>query len=93
MGVEGRRPLFERQASARDIDMGDLSERVDASVGSAGAMNHDALSTELRERAFEIILDAICGGLTLPSAKGAPIVGDEQAQALHIAFFSRASPK
>ena len=77
MGVERRGPLFERQTSARDIGMGDLSERVDAGIGPAGAMHHDALSAELRERAFEMILDGISASLTLPSAKGAAIIGDE----------------
>jgi hypothetical protein len=54
-------------------------------------MHHDALSAELRERAFEMILDGISASLTLPSAKGAAIIGDEQAEALHPAFVSRAS--
>ena len=57
---------------AARIEVHDLRERVHARVGAARADGLDALTGDLRERGFEVILHAARRRLRLPAAERAP---------------------
>src|SRR6266516_416336 len=60
--------------------MGALCESVDACIGSSGPMNADRLASDTLKRALDMNLNCVAMGLTLPSRKSFPVVGDNHFQ-------------
>jgi hypothetical protein len=58
--------------------MSTLCEGVHAGISPSCAVNPNALGTNLLESRFEVVLDAIAAGLTLPSGKRPAVVGDHE---------------
>jgi hypothetical protein len=60
--------------------MGTLCESVDARIRSPGSVNTDPLAADTLKRALDMILNRVAMGLTLPSRKSFPVVGDNHFQ-------------
>jgi hypothetical protein len=60
-----------------------LSEGVNARVGSTGPVNHDTLTYDVSKGEFDGILNRVFPRLTLPSGEGRAVVGDLQFEADH----------
>ena len=55
-----------------------LRQRVDARIGSTGAMHAHGLRTNLEKGPFQAILDRIAVRLALPSGERGAVVGNDQ---------------
>ena len=53
-----------------------LGKGVDSSIRSAGAVNTHTLAADAFKRAFEVVLNSVAMGLTLPARKRGPVVGN-----------------
>ena len=62
---------------------GDLSERVNAGVGAAGALGEDVFSGDVADDVGERSLDGRQLGLNLPAVVGASIVGESYLPVRH----------
>jgi hypothetical protein len=60
--------------------VGALCESVDACIRSPGPMNTKRFATDTLKRALDMILNRVSMGLTLPSRKSFPVVGDNHFQ-------------
>jgi hypothetical protein len=60
-----------------------LSEGVNARVGSTGSVNDDTLTHDVSKGEFDGILNRIFPRLTLPSGEGGAVVGDLHFEADH----------
>ena len=58
------------------IDMSALCQSVDACIGSSGTVDADRLAADTLKRPLDMILNRVAMGLTLPSRKSFPVVGD-----------------
>jgi hypothetical protein len=58
--------------------MNDLAECVNASIGAPCAYRVDRLTGNARKGAFQVILNAATGELSLPAAKSRAVVLDPQ---------------
>ena len=54
-----------------------LTERVDPRIGPASAVQPNLFACDLGERRFQMILNRVPAGLTLPACKGRAVVGHE----------------
>jgi len=79
-GVESAAPGFRGEAVGGHVGVSDLGERVDSSVGAAGAVNHHASSDEIGERTFESVLNGASVWLALPAIEGGSVVRELEAE-------------
>ena len=63
---------------ARDVDMRDLGQRVDARIGPPGGVGNDLLAAELLDRLFDALLDREAVLLALPADERPAIVFQRQ---------------
>ena len=56
--------------------MCDLSERVDAGIGTARSVESEWFLGDDGEGVFDLFLDGVAIGLDLPAAEGSAVVGD-----------------
>src|SRR5688572_5547217 len=82
MGVQRGGPRGRREPFWRHIGMRDLAVRVHSGIGPSGAVDDNGHAAQFQESAFEMILDGVAGGLALPAAEGAAVVGDQEAETL-----------
>lgn len=62
------------RAPRRRVEMNDLGQCVDASIGSARAMHPNGMARHSGQRRFQVILHGASGRLRLPSLEGGTIV-------------------
>src|SRR5262245_19516360 len=67
-----------------EIDVGNLSARVNARVGTAGALHQRFVARERFDRGSKQTLNGKLVGLDLPSGEWAPVVFNSQLVARHI---------
>ncbi len=83
MGVEGVAHRVGRPVADK-VDMGDLTEGMDAGVGAPGALDHDRLAAKGGDRLFDRLLYGAAVLLTLPADIGAAVIFDGQLVAGHL---------
>jgi len=84
LGWEGgiERPQEHRRVEAcDDIRVGTLTECMHPGIRSSGAVHPGRASGHLREGGFNLVLNGILLGLTLPAAEEGAVVGNDQFQA------------
>lgn len=80
-GIEGGEPVPGAHGECgRRIEMGRLGERVDASIGAAGAVDADGLAGDGGGGLFKQVLDGVSPGLRLPAVEGASVIGKGESQ-------------
>ena len=76
--VQGRAPAISSVTRSRKINVSALGQRVHSGVGAAGAMDANVFATNLRERFFQVVLNAVAIRLALPARKWRAVIGDDQ---------------
>ncbi len=68
----------------RQVDMGNLPERMHTGIGASRAVDADALAGERRDRIGQHALHRPVRGLDLPADEGRPVVFDGELIARHV---------
>src|SRR5262245_15262042 len=83
MGMQAEHPTA-RGNGAPTVERNDLTERVDARVGSAGRLHLNRMTRHALRGALEIFLHGALAGLLLETAKIGAVVGQNKPYAVRV---------
>ena len=78
--VERSRPHFARKFSSGNVNVRNLSHRMDPGIRAASAVDLRGRSQNLPEGRNQMVLDRVSTRLALPPRKSSPVVRDREAQ-------------
>jgi hypothetical protein len=83
MGIDGAADGIGRPV-AREVDVGDLAQRMDARIGAPGALDRGRLAAEGGDRLLDRLLHRAAVLLALPADIGTAVIFDGQLVARHL---------